>query len=211
MSERDPSPSSSSSFSSSSSGSGSVVDDIQEVKGLTFGTIRSYLIETHGQAKWDALMDKLPLRTHRLYADIQSTEWYPETEMRRLVHAIAEHYVPDDEEAFLALFRGVAAAGISRFFRMILTLASGQFVLRNIPTFWRRLRRGPASLTAKQSGSAVRIHYDDFRYCRDPLYRLLSIANCQAAALASCGKIPKASVEVWDRHSMTLLFEFEDA
>ena len=211
MSDRDPSPSSSASAASlsSSTGEGSLADDIQQVKGLTFTTIRKYIIEARGQKQWDAVMEKMPLRTHRLFEELDDSQWYPETEMRRLIHAIHDHVAKGDEQEFVELFRGVAHAGISRFFRMILTLASGQFVLRNIPTFWKRLRRGPARLESEQSpDGVVKIHYDDYRYCRDRIYRILSIANCQAAAHSACGKYPRASIEVWDRHSMTLVFDF---
>ena len=51
-----------------------------------------------------------------------------------------------DEAKFKALVRDVAHMAIKRFFKMIPTLASGRFVLRNVPTFFRRIRQGSASV-----------------------------------------------------------------
>lgn len=198
---------SSSSFSSISTSEGVVNDDTQTVKGLTFGTIRTYLIENHGEAGWEAFLAKLPRRSRTLLNECEFTEWYPETELRRIIHALHEHLAEGDDERFMELCRGIALAGISRFFRMVLTLASAKFVLRNIPTFWKRLRRGPARVTVETvSDSLIKIHYSDYRYCRDPLYRLLSLANCQAGVYAATKQIPKSEVESWTGDSMTLVF-----
>lgn len=46
--------------------------------------------------------------------------------MRRVIHAIHANLAHGDDEQFLQLMRGVAGAGVNRFFRMILGLASGR-------------------------------------------------------------------------------------
>ena len=84
---------------------------------------------------------------------------------------------------------------------------SAGFVLRKVPVLWTRLRRGPAKLRAEVTNDGrVLIHYEDFRYCRDPLYRLLSIANCQALVLAATDRLPQAEVIDCTRTTMTLSF-----
>jgi hypothetical protein len=131
--------------------------------------------------------------------------------MRRVVHLMYQHLAQDDDERFLALMRGVALVGINRFFGMILTITTARFVLRNIPAFWRRVRRGPAVLHTEASDDGrVLVHYSDYRYCRDRIYRLVSVANCQAAAFAATKKLPQAEVAKWDRYSMTLAFTLDE-
>ncbi|PRQ06889.1 hypothetical protein [Enhygromyxa salina] len=198
----------------SSSGSfsdGSIVDDVHQIKGLALASVQTHVIETFGQAEWDALMKLLPPRTSGMFEDVDTGDWYPETEMRRVVHALYQHLAQDDDERFMALMRGVATVGINRFFGMILTITTGRFVLRNIPAFWRRVRRGPAVLhTETDAAGRVLVHYSDFRYCRDRIYRLVSLANCEAAAYAATKRLPKGEVAKWDRYSMTLAFTLTD-
>lgn len=199
------------SSSSSSSSSSSILGDDHQVKGLAFEVLRKHLAQTVGHERWDATISSLPRHTREILDAPDINEWYAESEMRRVIHAIHANLAHGDDEQFLQLMRGVAAAGVNRFFRMILGLASGRFVLRNIPTFWKRLRRGPASVRTEQlDDGRVLIHYEDFRYCRDPIYRLLSIANCQAAAFAATKKLPVASVERHGGTSMTLSFEVDE-
>lgn len=200
--------------SASSSGSfsdGSLVDDIHQVKGLALASIQTYVIETFGQPMWDALMDQLPPRTSGLFDDVDTSDWYPETEVRRVVHVLYQHLAEDDDERFMEIMRGIALVGINRFFGMILTISTARFVLRNIPSFWKRVRRGPAVLSTETTDDGrVLVHYSDYRYCRDRVYRLISLANCQAAAFAATKKLPQAEIAKWDRYSMTLAFTLDE-
>jgi hypothetical protein len=200
--------------SASSSGSfndGSLVEDVHQIKGLAFASLHTFVTEAYGQATWAKLMEELPPSTAALFDDIDTAEWYPETEMRRIVHVVYQHLAEDDDDRFVEIVRGVAKVAIHRFFGMILTIATGRFVLRNIPTFWKRIRRGPATLrTETASDGRVLIHYSDYRYCRDRIYRLISLANCQAAAFAVTKKLPKAEITKWDRYSMTLAFTLDE-
>ena len=72
----------------------------------------------------------------------------------------------------------------------------------------RRMLLGSLNAIQRTVGPVL-IHYEDFRYCRDPIYRHLSMANCQALVLAATGKVPKAKVLIWNRTSMTLAFEVD--
>lgn len=195
---------------STSASISSVTDDVQQVKGLTFDTARMHFCEQYGDEAWDLLMESLPRHTRKIFDEADFNEWYPEGEMRRFMHAVHEQLAHGDEQRFMEIVRGLALAGISRFFRMLLGLASARFVLRKVPVVWKRLRRGPAELrTELTDDGRVLIHYEDFRYCRDPIYRQLSMANCQALVQAATGKVPRAKVLVWDRTSMTLAFEVD--
>ena len=49
-----------------------------------------------------------------------------------------------------------------------------------------------------------------YSYCHDHVYRLLSIANCQAIVVAATKLVPRAEVLRHDRTSMTLAFSSPD-
>ncbi len=189
----------------------STITDVQQVKGLTFDTAARYFNENFGAARWEALLAALPPDTAELIRTAQINEWYPESELRKLIHQIYQQIAERDAERFLEIVRGLALTGISRFFRVVINFASGRFVLRKLPVFWRRLRRGPATLTTEiDDAGRVLIHYDDFVYCHDPIYRLLSIGNCQALVVAATKQVPKAEILAHDRISMTLAFTLDD-
>lgn len=203
----DPSASGSSSTSAASSSADSVIDSDQLVKGLTFQTARRHLTQQFGDEAWRSLMDELPRRTRKLFDDAQTSEWYPEAEMRRFMHRVHAQLAEGDDDRFGEIARDLAAAGISRFFRMMVGFASARYVLLKVPVVWKRLRQGPAQLRAEATDDGrVLIHYENYRYCRDPIYRQLSIANCQALVVAAVGKVPAAEVLRHDTRSMTLSF-----
>lgn len=188
-------------------GEGSIIDE-QLVKGLTFQTARRHMQDVYGEDAWDLMMTALPRRTRALFEEAETTEWYPEAELRRFIHVIHEQLAAGDDERFREIARGLALAGISRFFRMLMGLTSGRFVLQKVPVVWKRLRTGPATITTSIAADGrVLVRYDNYRYCRDPIYRQLSIANCEALVVAATGEIPRATVVEHDRYSMTLAFE----
>ena len=204
--ELDPSASASAST-SSSTGESSILDE-QLVKGLTFQTARRHMREAYGEDAWDLMMAALPRRTRALFETAETTEWYPESELRRFFHVVHEQLAAGDDARFREIAIDLAIAGVNRFFRMIIGLTSARFVLQKVPTIWKRLRTGPARLSTEIADDGrVLVHYQDYRYCRDPIYRQLSIANCQALVVAATGKVPEAEVLVHDHYSMTLAFD----
>lgn len=196
--------------SSGSFSAASVAQDLQEVKGLVLETVRDYVLDKYGKKKWNELMYLLPRRTSEVFESPEITEWYPESEMRRFTHLAHELLADDDDQKFMALTHAVALSGINRFFRMIPTLTSNRFVLRQIPTLFRRIRRGTATVKTETKGNMVLIHYEDYRYCRDRMYRMMALASCQAATFAATGNTPLGEVSRWDRSSMTLSFRLDE-
>ena len=176
-----------------------------------FETIRDYVKMEYGQEQWERMMYLLPQRTVDLFANVDLSEWYPESELRRFLHLSFDMLAEEDEAKFAELAGKVALVGIRRFFKMIPTLESGRFVLRNVPSLFRRIRRGPATVRVEPSDDGrVLLHYEDFRYCRDRLYRSMAVASCQAAAFAATGKMPEGKVQTWDRSSMVLAFTLDE-
>lgn len=186
-------------------------DAKHEVKGLTFETARKHFTATYGEETWASLMAAIPASTRALFAEATLNEWYPESELRRFILVVYDQLAERDDDRFREIMRGLALAGISRFFRVLIGMASARFVLKKVPVVWGRLRRGPAVLTTEVTADdRVLIHYDGFRYCRDPIYRQLSMANCEALVVAATDKVPRAKIVTWDAFSMTLSFEIPE-
>lgn len=179
----------------------------QQVKGLTFLTARKHFIAQLGEEGFGELIDPLDDELCALFTEAELNGWYPESQLRTFIYRVHGHLANGDDERFMELARDLALAGISRFFRMLMNLASARFVLRKVPVVWTRLRRGPATLEAEVTDDGrVLVHYRDYCYSDDAVYRLLSVANCQALVVAATGKVPVSEVETFDANSMTLSF-----
>jgi hypothetical protein len=176
----------------------------QTVRGLTFLTARTYFIDTWDEATFERLMLALPDETRSLFTEAMMSEMYPEAHMQRFMHRVYDELAAGDDEAFLEIVRGLALAGVSKFFKVLLGFASARFVLRKIPTIFARLREGTAVLTVEEGDAAVQIHYAEFPFCRDHVYRLLSLGNCQAIVMAATKEIPEGHVVRYGPDSMTL-------
>ena len=64
--------------------------------------------------------------------------------------------------------------GISRFFKVLLRLTTPQFVLKQVPTLWRQMRRGCGAVDVVVEENVVTVRYSDFPYFGDRRYRLLT-------------------------------------
>lgn len=184
---------------------GSIIDDIQQVKGLTFAMSRQHLIAKFGEEAWNGLMESLPLRTRALFEGVEFDDWYPEAELRRFMKAVHAQLAEGSNQRFVELSRELAKERLQKFFGMLWGLRSARFVIGKMPVIWRRLRRGPAEVwTERIEGGLVLVHYDNFRFCRDSVYRQMMIAECQAVVMAVDKDVPKVDVVNWDRYSMTI-------
>lgn len=179
----------------------------QFVKGLTLHTAVQHLPRVIGGVTWEAMIAKLPEDTRDVLAAVDINQWYPEYHLERMMHLLFEDIALGDREHFLDIVRGLSKAGVSRFFRLLINLSSGRFVLRKIPVLWDRVRKGPARLRSECTDDGrVLIHYENYKYASDPLYRLLSVANIQAVVEAATRKIPTWELVAHGPDSMTLAF-----
>lgn len=182
------------------------------VKGLTFQTARRFFTNEFGPETFEVLMAGIPAESRALFEDASINDWYPEEHLRSFIHRVYEVVAKGDDERFEAIARDLALAGISRFFRMLINLASPRFALRKVPVVWRRLRRGTAVLeTEVTDAGTIIVRYTDFPYCGDRIYRMLSMSNCQALVVAACGKVPVARLLSHAETSMTLEFTMPDS
>jgi hypothetical protein len=192
--------------SSSASGSALNPPGEQQVKALTFITARRHFIEKLGEAGFEELIAPLDERIKDLFVSDELNKLCAEADMRLFMHRIYTVLAKEDDEAFCTIARELALAGVSRFFRVLMNLASARFVLKKVPVVWTRLRVGPATLRTEVEDDRIRIFYSDFVYCFDHVYRLLSMSNCQALVMAATAKVPVSRIVEWDETSMCLEF-----
>ena len=179
---------------------------IQSVKGLTFLTARKHFIDKLGEERWEELIAPLDDEVKDLFVNAQLNLFYPEAHMRTFMHQLYYDLAGEDDEAFCAICRELALAGVSRFLRIFINLASARFVLKKVPVVWKRLRDGPAVLRAEVDDDRIRIHYEDFIFCHDHVYRLLSLSNCQALVEAATGEVPLCRILSYTNGTMCLEF-----
>ncbi len=137
--------------------------------------------------------------------------WIDERLMLNVMETLLRVGFAGESAAFQAFARRLAAAGISRFMKIFLSLTSARFALRRVPVVWNHMRRNAGEVIACRHGNGVRLNYVGFPFFEHEAYRLLSIANCEALALAAAGEVPCACIESWSPDSLQLYFEFEAA
>ncbi len=169
-----------------------------EVKGIWFVSLRGYVERTSGPDAWLEFCEHFTDGTRPLVRDALPSEWYPERllqEQLGLMHGVLSG---GDDGAFLRLVEDVSVSGIGRFFRILVGLGSPRFAVKQTPTLWRRLRRGPSSgyvtVTAGPRDAVLEVR--GFSFLRDRNYRLTQVGTLRG--LLQVVRAERRSVEVED-------------
>lgn len=178
-----------------------------EVKTLTLETLRTFASQQLASEAYKRLCAALPPETRAQLRDATPGGWVAESHLQTILGCIFEQTFSADEAAFLEFARGLATAGITRFMRIFLSLASERFVLRKVPVVWARLRRNAGHVQADVEPGLVRLRYAGFPYFGESFCRLVSLANCQALVLAATDRLPNGTIVEWS--SDTLVLEFD--
>lgn len=178
-----------------------------QVKALTFETLAGVLPRRFDAAKLVEIRAALSGPTREVLDVQQPGGWVDEVQMEELLGVVYELGLNREDPAFSEFCRDVALEGIGRFMKIFLSLASARFVLRRIPVVWKRLRRSAGAVTVEPSADFIRLHYVDFPFFGNHLYRLLSIANCQALVQAATGAAPPGRQVSWTETTLSLEFD----
>ncbi len=178
-----------------------------EVKSLTFVTMRKVLAESFDAPRLAAVRGSLDRQTRQVLDSVEIGEWVAEDHMAQVMEAIYQEGFGSNDEEFLLFARHLGSEGVSRFLRIFLSLASARFILRRVPVVWNHLRRGAGIVVADQDDLGVRIQYAGFPFFARPVYRLLSLGNCQALVSAATGEVPPGTVLSWSEDSLVLHFD----
>lgn len=175
-----------------------------EVKGVWFVTARDYVAERHGQARLDAMVQRMGPQMGPTLADPAVSAWYPEGHLQAMLRALDAELAAGDPDRFVDEIVGCSEQGMGRFFRSLARLASPGFVLRQSPTTWKMLRRGPGTMQAQRVDGGTLIRYREFPYFHDPLYRLMAVGTVQSLVEVSTGARVAVEVAHWAASELDL-------
>ena len=156
-----------------------------EVKGIWFVSARDYVAQELGGAALDAFIAAMPERHRDTLTDALHSSWYPEDALADMLATIHEHLARGSDDAALDLLRNMSTFGVGRFFKLLLSLSSAGFAMRNVPTLWARMRRGPAQVAVRIEPNAASVQTRTFPYVARPAYPIMIRATLEAVCHAT--------------------------
>ncbi len=165
-----------------------------EIKGSAFVTLARWTLAERGKLALDALVEALPFSDRDALTNPTASAWYPEEVHQRVLRGVWVVLAQKDPREYEQIIAKATELGVRSFARLILSFASPSFVLRRAPTLWSMLRRGPATLTIHQHGPMTELHYRDFPFFGDELYRRYFHALLGALVRPSLGRAPPVTI-----------------
>ncbi|MFW5877444.1 MAG: hypothetical protein ACOCXM_11965 [Myxococcota bacterium] len=165
-----------------------------EIKGLWFIAGQSYLSANLDPSVFQQFARALPPEFREVAEAPMASTWYPEDAAAHFLRAWLEVPAEGNRQRFRQMVGEASEQGLNRFFRAIARLASQRFLLRQTPTIFRQLRRGPATVTVEESDAGMVVHYRDFPFLDDPVYEDTFPAQLGALLHATTGDWPNTRV-----------------
>ncbi len=145
--------------------------DGHEVKGSAFVTVARWLQRNGDRADLTRYLAALGDGSRERVRDATAMQWFPEPLHAEVLHAVFDVIAGGELPRFEQIVAECTSLGIQSFAKLVLSMSSPAFVLRRCPTLWSVLRRGPSNVVVDQHGPRSVVHYRDFPYFDDPLYR----------------------------------------
>lgn len=164
-----------------------------EVKGSWFVSLRACLEERDPEVL-DRILRVLPTEHREALADPIASHWYPEQALAETLRAVNEVLARGDRRAFVDAMDAFTEVGVNRFFRVMLRLSSVRFVLRQVPTMWRQIRRGDGRVDVVDVPGGIEVRYTEFPYFADPLYEDLTVGSLRAVVRVCVGRATEVTV-----------------
>jgi hypothetical protein len=168
-----------------------------EVKGTWFVTTNAYVRDAHGVRGLAGVTERLPPDVRAALVDPIASEWYPEEHLQALLHALNDELAKGEPDKFMQELRGASEQGVHRFFRALVRISTPSFILRQAPTTWKVLRRGPGTMASFPVVDGSVLHFRSFPYYYDELYRLMSIATISTLVEISTGGPVPVTITRW--------------
>ncbi len=138
-----------------------------------------------GQGAFERLIEGLRPAHRAWMREPLASEWYPEAFLQDVVQAVYRLLCDGDDRCFLGFVEGATIHGVGRFFRLFLGLASPRFIMRTMPSMWKRMRRGVGCAEVALGPDCAVVGYRDFPYFDDPSYRIMSEGTLRGLCAAS--------------------------
>ncbi|MBK8715065.1 MAG: hypothetical protein IPN32_09985 [Deltaproteobacteria bacterium] len=167
-----------------------------QVKGSAFVTVARWMSKCGDAELRTRYLAALPAGTRERVRDATATQWFPERMHAEVLRAVFDTVAGGELPRFEQVIAECTTLGVQTFAKLVLSMSSPAFVLRRCPTLWAVLRRGPAEVTVDQEGPRSVLHYTQFPFFDDQLYRHYLRALLGALVRPSHGR--DAVVEVVD-------------
>jgi hypothetical protein len=163
---------------------------VSEVKGAWFVAARAWLEE---RGALSTIAREVDDETRRALVEPIPGQWYPESSLQSALGAMRTYVAPRREE-FVDALDACTVIGISRFFRALLRVASPGFVVRQVPTMWKHIRRGAGQVSVEATEGRARVMYREFPYFADDNYRILTEGSLRAVVRTCTGQNPRVLI-----------------
>ena len=173
-----------------------------EIKGVWFVAMRDHVREAYGSQGLELLLHKAPLEFREVYGAPIASAWYPEATLQEALSLLHEEVAGSSDLVFEKVVEGCVKHGIRRMFQLLLGASSPGFVLRMVPTLWRQIRRGAGQVDVEQHADHTLVHYSEFPWFRDRLYRLMTL--CSLRVILRCSSRAQPRIEVLEHGPATL-------
>jgi len=175
-----------------------------EVKGVWFVSLREWLEANVAREVTQKINARLSPANREAMTDTLPSAWYAEEALAEALRATDAEVTHGDREALLDLIDACTQVGLSRFFKVLLRLATPRFVLLQVPTMWRQIRRGTGRVSAVPVADGIELRYTAFPYFSEPLYELLTIGSVRALMRTCTESTPELRIVHRSRDALTL-------
>jgi hypothetical protein len=172
---------------------GSVHDS--EVKGIWLVTARGWVLREHDGAMLERIASHMDRDLRPAILEPLPSEWYPEEVLAQALRAMREVVAQGSNEKFRAVMESCTELGVSTFFRVLLRVSTPRFVLRQVPTMWRQIRRGRGRVVVENRPTSTVVAYSDFPHFGNVDYRLLTLGSLTAVLRVCTRETPHIRIE----------------
>jgi hypothetical protein len=166
-----------------------------EVKGVWFVTARREVEATFGPEALEVLVESVPSRHRAVIAEPLPSAWYPEEALQACLRSLRLDLSSGSAVRFTTLLERCTERGMGSFFSALVRMSRPRFVLGQVPTMWKRIRRGPGFVEVEPGDTESRLRYQAFPYFDDPIYEELTVCSVRAV-VRLCTKVePELTVE----------------
>lgn len=165
-----------------------------QVKGIWFVVARGYLQEHYGEAVLDRVANALPDSARGVFTDPLASTWYDEEQLQHALAALRSEVAATPQE-MRDVIRGCSQQAVNRFFRAMMKLSSPGFILRQVPTMWRLLRRDDCQIEVTSARDSTLVEYKKFPFFDDENYLILVQASLDALVEPATGRSVQVIIE----------------
>jgi hypothetical protein len=160
-----------------------------EVKGVWLVTARSWVLREHDAVTLERIASYMDRDFRSAILEPLPSQWYPEQVLVQALRALREVVAHGSNDEFRSVMESCTELGVSTFFRVLLRVSTPRFVLRQVPTMWRQIRRGRGHVVVENRPTSTVVAYSDFPWFGNVDYRLLTLGSL-TAVLRVCTREP---------------------